>query len=426
MKKAVFLALFLLGTVALQATQKPMHLEIGDGDRKDREIPVTLDAVTDTRTGELLTASELAARLDGVQLVFFGESHTSVEFHEAQLRVLEELHRAGRHVVIGLEMYPYTHQEYLDEWVAGRYTEEGFLHFSKWYESWTHNWLYYRDIFLFARGAGVPMYAVNAPRDVVTAVRKKGFQDLTEEEAAHIPTEIDTTSEEHRQLFRSFFDEDDPLHSEMSEEAWDGMVRAQATWDATMGWNSVKALKASDDPQAIMVVLIGSGHVAYGLGIERQAAQWFDGEMASVIPVPITDDDNEPIETVRASYADFIWGVPSPIDSLYPVLGTSTRAVDGERASGATDDGRREVIYVAESSPAEAGGFEVGDVILTMDGVEVVGKGVIGRLMAGKRWGDPVRFVVRRGEEDVDLSFHFRRQRPDEDEDEEDEEDDDE
>lgn len=403
MKKAVFLASSLLAAVALQATQKPMHLEIGDPDRKGREVPVTLDAITDTRTGDLLTAPELAARLDGVQLVFLGESHTSVEFHEAQLRVLQELHRAGRHVLIGLEMYPYTQQQYLDEWIAGRYTEEGFLYFSSWYESWSYNWLYYRDIFLFARDAGIPMYAVNAPRDVVTAVRKKGFQDLTEEEAAHIPTDIDTTNTEHRELFRSYFDEDDPLHAEMSEEAWDGMVRAQATWDATMGWNSVKAFQASGDPKAIMVVLIGSGHVAYGLGIQRQAAKWFDGTMASVVPVPIADDDNKPIETVQASYADFIWGVPSPIDSAYPTLGASTTE---------TDDGQRKVIYVSEDSPAEAGGFQVGDIVLTMDGVDVGPKGVIGELMADKRWGDPVRFVVHRGEEDVELNFHFRRQRP--------------
>jgi uncharacterized iron-regulated protein len=320
--------------------------------------------------------------------------------------------------MIGLEMYPYTHQEHLDEWVAGRYTEKGFLHFSQWYESWTHNWLYYRDIFLFARDAGIPMYAVNAPREVVTAVRKKGFQDLTEEEAAHIPTEIDTASDEHRTLFRSYFDDDDPLHAEMSEEAWDGMVRAQATWDATMGWNAVKALKASDDPDAVMVVLIGSGHVAYGLGIERQAAQWFDGAMTSVIPVAIRDDENKPVETVRASYADFIWGVPAPLDSLYPTLGASTRAVDDT-----DDNSRRTVIYVAEDSPAEVGGFQVGDVLLTMDDVPVVGKGVVGRLMADKRWGDPVRFVVRRGEQDVELAFHFRRQPPEDDEDEKDEKD---
>ena len=39
-----------------------------------------------------------------------------------------------------------------------------------------------------------------------------------------------------------------------------------------------------------MVVLVGSGHVAYGLGIERQARAWFDGAVSSVIAVPLADD----------------------------------------------------------------------------------------------------------------------------------------
>ena len=88
----------------------------------------------------------------------------------------------------------------------GLLTEEGFLATSRWYENWGYNWLYYRDIFLFARDHKLRMFAVNAPRDVVTAVRKKGFKNLTPDEAAHIPTDIDTSSPEHRTLFKSFFD----------------------------------------------------------------------------------------------------------------------------------------------------------------------------------------------------------------------------
>ena len=44
---------------------------------------------------------------------------------------LEELQRAGRKVMIGLEMYPYTEQEFLDQWSAGQLTESGFLELSR-------------------------------------------------------------------------------------------------------------------------------------------------------------------------------------------------------------------------------------------------------------------------------------------------------
>lgn len=402
MRNLLFTVL-LLGTTTVGAEQKQLHLEIGDPARKGREVPVTLDAIVDTGSGELLTPSELPAHLAGVRLLFVGESHTDIDFHRVQLRILEELRAAGRRVLIGLEMFPYTEQAHLDAWVAGRYTEEGFVHFSKWYDSWFYNWRYYRDIFLFAREHGLAMFAVNAPREVVRAVREKGFEDLTEEEAAHVPTEIDVTSEEHRLLFRSYFDEDDALHSQMSDEQWDGMIRAQATWDATMGYNSVNALASDSDPNAILVVLIGSGHVAYGLGIERQAKQWYEAAMASIIPVPIADEEGEPIETVRASYADFVWGLPPATDPLYPSLGLSTREIEG--------DEHRRVIFVSEGSPAEEAGFALEDILLSMDGTDLDSKEVLGRLMADKRWGDTASFVVRRGEETLELGVLLRRKR---------------
>lgn len=405
--RRIFLVLFFAAS-SLAAEQKYLHLEIGDPGRKDREVPVTLDAVVDTRTGEVLTPAELPARLNGVRLLFVGESHTDVEFHRVQLRILQELRDAGREVMIGLEMYPYTQQAFLDDWVAGRYTEEGFVHFSQWYDSWAYNWRYYRDIFVFARDRRLPMFALNTPRDVIRAVREKGFENLTEEEASRVPPEVDLTSDEHRRLFRSYFDDDDPLHTQMTDEQWEGMVRAQATWDATMGYNAVHALQEHGAPEAVLVVLIGSGHVAYGLGIERQARQWFDGSMASVVPVPVADGEGEAIETVRASYADFVWGLPAVTDPLYPSLGLSSREIEG--------DVHRKVILVSEDTPAAKAGFELDDVLISMDGTELDAKEVLGRLMAGKRWGDDASFVVRRGEETVDLHVLFRRERPEDEE----------
>ncbi len=47
------------------------------------------------------------------------------------------------------------------------------------------------------------MFAINTPREVVAAVRKKGFAGLTDEEAAHIPARIDTDSADHLRLFKA-------------------------------------------------------------------------------------------------------------------------------------------------------------------------------------------------------------------------------
>ncbi|MGB5892057.1 MAG: ChaN family lipoprotein [Thermoanaerobaculia bacterium] len=386
------------------AGTKEYHMEIGDPARKAKEVPVVLDVITDARTGDSLSPTELASRLSDKRIVLVGESHINMDFHLAQLRIIEELHRAGKPVVIGLEMYPYTSQEYLDLWVAGMYTEEGFLELSSWYDSWGNHWDYYRDIFLFARDNNLRMYALNTPREVVAAVRKKGLEELTEEEKAHIPTEIDVDNEEHLQLFKTFFEDEGDFHSSMSEEQWRGMFAAQCTWDATFAHNALQVLEEHGDPEAILVVLVGSGHVVYDLGIQRQAAQWSDLPIASVIPIPIRTGDDEPIETVQASYADFVWGLPAETDPLYPVLGVSTR-------KGKEDD-RRSVIYVDDESVGARAGFELGDLILEMDGEPIPDKERLAQLMAGKRWGDTSVVKVQRGEETVAIEVAFRREPP--------------
>ncbi len=71
---------------------------------------------------------------------------------------------------------------------------------------------------------------------------------------------------------------------------------------------------------------------------------------------------------------------------------------------------------MAENSPAEGAGFEVGDVLLTAGDMEIWGKGDLNRLMAKKRWGDSLSATVQRGEETVELVVLLRRTLEDEDE----------
>lgn len=383
------------------APDRTLSLPIGDPARKDRDARLVLDGITATASGDLLTPATLATRLGSTQLLLIGESHTSLESHRVQLRVIEALVAAGRKVMVGLEMYPYTAQGPLDQWTAGYLTEPGFVTLSRWYEHWGYNWRYYRDIFLLARDHKLQMVGVNTPREVVTAVRKKGFANLTPEEAARIPPDgVEMDSPEHMTFFKSSFAEGDTLHGGMTEDIWKSMLSAQATWDASMGWNAVQALKARNDPSVIMVVLVGSGHVAYDVGIVRQARRWFKGGIATLISVPTEDGDGQPVEKVRASYADYVWGVLPEPAATFPTLGVSTRA---------GDEGRRVVIRVEPDTPAARAGFEVGDVLLTMDGQPLEGTYTLNLLIAAKQWGDEATYVVKRGTAEKTLVAAFRR-----------------
>ncbi len=395
---AVCLSVVLAGTA--KADESILHMAIGDPARKDKEVELRLDGISDTATGEIITPEKLAERLSDAGILFVGESHTNLDYHNVQLRVIQELRRSGREVLIGLEMFPYTRQASLDAWIDGLYTEQGFVKLADWYTYWGYRWEYYRDIFRYARDNGIRMYGINTPRNVVKAVRKKGFNNLTQEEAKHIPHEVKPVTDDQRRMYKSFFEDDDRLH--MSEEALDGMLRAQTVWDATMGWNSLQALQNHGGESAIMVVLIGSGHVTYGLGAERQIAPYYEGRIASLIPQEIIDDKDQPVTTVRASYANFLWGLPKAQDTVYPTLGISLMGKLGDRPT--------QLIQVSKESVAERAGLVVGDVLLSLNGQQIDSAAMLRKAFAPRRWGDVVTVRIERDGQKQQLLIPIRRQ----------------
>lgn len=402
-KTGTAVVFWLAGACAASADERALDLAIGDPARKGRLLPVVVDGITDTARGELVTPAELAARLDGVRVLFVGESHTDMDFHRVQLRVLEELRRRGREPVIGLEMYPVTEQAALERWTAKQGpSEEQFVAESHWYRSWGYHWNYYREIFLFARASGSRLYGVNVPRAIIQTARSKGLSALAPSERALLPERVDTESAEQRQLFRAFFDASDSLHGRMSDEMFEGMFRAQCTWDAAMGWHALQALRRHGGERSIVVVLIGAGHVAYGLGAERQLKLWSSERTASLIPVPVADAEHEDlVSEVRASYADYVWGLPPTSPPLYPSLGLSTP----EQKAGE----RYKVIMVSPESPAAAAGIRVGDELVSFDGVRIVDKETSNRLLAEKRWGDALVVNVLRDGNELTLTALLRR-----------------
>jgi S1-C subfamily serine protease len=78
---------------------------------------------------------------------------------------------------------------------------------------------------------------------------------------------------------------------------------------------------------------------------------------------------------------------------------------------------RRKVLSVSDDSPAKAAGFQVGDVLLSMDGVLLTDGETLNRFLADKSWGDSAEFVVSRQPKDgvpqeLSLKVYFRRRAP--------------
>jgi S1-C subfamily serine protease len=124
--------------------------------------------------------------------------------------------------------------------------------------------------------------------------------------------------------------------------------------------------------------------------------------MASIVPVAVADVKGKPMGNVQASYADFLWGLPREEDPLYPSLGLSTRDNKAEFPI--------EVIDVPKDSVAAQAGFQVGDVLQTMDGTPLKDRETLNRLLSEKRWADAAVFTVVRAGQPLTLTAAFRRQ----------------
>ena len=399
-----------LAGAARGQTREPFNLEVGDPVRKARTIALAVDQIHDTNKGVDVSPDEVAATLADASIVLVGEAHTSMESHRVQAAVIAALQRAGRKVTIGLEMFPADAPTApFDRWLRGGIDEAALLRESGWYDYWGYPWGYYRDVFLLAKQHRLSIRGLNAPRAVVSMVGRRGLAGIGGIERGQIAPTIDTTNEEHRQLFLAYVGghSDTPAPASgsaarghgagMPPETLQRMVEAQCTWDATMAFHAAELLKDNADPKAVVVVLVGSGHVAYGLGIARQARAYTDKRVATVLPIAVTAGKPEQI---RASVADIAWGVPTETYPLFPTLGVSFRS-SGEQPNA--------VLMVSPGSAAEAMGLKAGDLIVNIDDQPIRKDVEVRALLDRKQWGDTVKATVTRGAETLTLTGRLRR-----------------
>src|SRR3972149_10946977 len=131
------------------------------------------------------------------------------------------------------------------------------------------NYGYYEKIFDFARDNRIPIFGLNAPRDVITKIRMKGWEGLSDDEKSLLPRP-DLSDQDHRTLIRTIFESSEVPHAmkgEGLEKMFEGLYGAQSAWDEVMAAN---AIRGGEQEGRKMVVLAGSGHLLFNLGISQR------------------------------------------------------------------------------------------------------------------------------------------------------------
>jgi uncharacterized iron-regulated protein len=241
-------------------------------------------------------------QLAEANVVYLGETHTQATDHEQQRLILEQLHQRVPQLIIGMEMFQRPYQAVLDAYIAGDITEAELRSQTEYDQRWGYDWDYYAPILRFAQTHQHRVLALNTPTEITRRVAEKGWLGLHPDDAQWIPpiADIDTQSAPYRQQLFDIFTQ----HPHGSSRDFENFFLAQVLWDETMAEAIANAVMQS--PDAVVVVLAGRGHIAYGYGIpdrvERRLSSFNVQQRSLLFETDATGDrPSDP------DIADFIW-----------------------------------------------------------------------------------------------------------------------
>src|SRR3954452_5506116 len=303
-----------------------------------------------------IVVDRLFVELSRRPAVLLGEIHDNADHHRWQLHTLAALHALHPRLVIGLEMFPRRVQSVLDNWVAGKLTEEEFLTKTDWRTVWGQEAALYMPIFQFARMHRIPLLALNVERSLVRKVGEQGWATIDPKEregisepAAAPSAYIDMLYETYRQHGR------EPV--ERNQPAFQHFVESMLLWDRSMAQGITEA--AARTPDTLVVGLMGLGHLENRDGVPRQLADLGMNNAAVLLPW----DSTQSCEDLTPQIADALFGIESQ----------STATPERPRRGVMLEQNEQavRVAKITEGSVAERAGLQQGDIIESVAGERV-------------------------------------------------------
>lgn len=222
--------------------------------------------------------------LDGLahpHIVLLGEHHAEATHQRWQLDTVRALHQRHADIVIALEMFPRRVQPALDAWVAGELDEAEFLDRSDWEHVWGFPPESYLGLFRYARQHALPMRALNVERSLVRQVSRNGLASVPPgaREGVSQPA---AASERYADWLGTIHAQHHGAGQATDDDATQNFIEAQLVWDRAFADGLHAARNAH--PQAIVVGVIGRGHLRHGLGVAHQLDDLDAGPHTTLLP----------------------------------------------------------------------------------------------------------------------------------------------
>jgi len=254
--------------------------------------------------GEPRDPSTVIAELAKHDIVLLGESHDRQPHHDWQLDTLRQLLAVRPAMLIGLEMFPRRTQAVLDKWVAGSLTEAQLLDETGWRKGWRFDPALYMRIFRFARDHHIRMLALNVDPALIRTVSRDGLQatPLNLREGVGDPAPPSPAY----QRWLAGVMADHPADKQPAADRSTRFIQAQQMWDRAMAEGLKQGAEAH--PGALVVGIMGSGHIIHGFGVPHQLRDLGADSVATALPW----DTDTNCEELDAGAADVVFAIRPP------------------------------------------------------------------------------------------------------------------
>ena len=238
-------------------------------------VPPTGEIWLDLVDGEETSEATLLTDLATAGVVYVGEAHTIARHHALQLHLLEQLQTRGVPLVLCFEQLEASVQPSVDRYNRGEIDFAALAAQTNWAKQW-HNYTDYQPLCEFARSHGIPLRALNAPAGVIRAIsRGGGLAKLPADQRATLPAQIITDDPAYERMMNLQL----AVHAAMDPAQLRTVFEAQVARDETMAANiaAARGMMAPPDEPRTAFVVIGAGHVRYGLGTAARVRRLIPG-----------------------------------------------------------------------------------------------------------------------------------------------------
>ncbi|PLX73649.1 MAG: hypothetical protein C0614_12735 [Desulfuromonas sp.] len=256
-----------------------------------------------------------------------------------------------------MEMFTFEQQPTLDRWSAGELDEKSFLKEVRWFDNWSMDFAYYRELLLLARELKIPVIGLNAPKTMIRAIGMQPVDQLDEELRDQLP-ELDLDEPYQRAMTEAIYAGHDG-----GRHLADGFQRVQTLWDEMMAENVAKELRAKGSSQRMMVVA-GGNHIRFGFGIPRRVYRRLpvSYSLVGIREIEITEDKQDRLMDVK---------LPTfPMVPYHYLTFVAYEELPGERVKLGvrfkSEDGQVRVEDVVAGSSADQAGVVKGDILVRL------------------------------------------------------------